>query len=211
MDHAKEISKAEATHTEMVGRLLSARASLAEGDARRQGLALAVETGDADARREAATLAKAADGLAERIRNLVHAVEQAKQHVTAARLDADNEAKRQAATKARAVAARLAERGAQLDEGLRQAREAYLAFQSDLRELAGLGAPAPSANLIYVNAKRALDTALADFHSQIRPVQQSQRHNFDELLRGWARPSELWAAGILDAPPTIIRVIKEVA
>jgi hypothetical protein len=200
MDHAKEISKAEATHTEMVGRLLSARASLAEGDARRNGLALAVEEGDADARREAATLAKSADSLNERIRNLVHAVEQAQARVTAAHLEADAERKRGAAAEVREVAARLAERGARLDEGLSRAREAYLAFQSDLRELARLGAPAPSANLIDVNARRALDAALAGFHSQIRPVQQSQRHSFDGLCRGWARPSERWAAEILDAP-----------
>src|SRR5271170_7885463 len=103
MNNHDAIKAAEAIHTEMVGRLLGARASLAEGDARRNGLALAVETGDADAKREVATLAKAADNLNDRIRNLVHAVEQAALRLTGARLDADAEAKRQAAVKVRVV------------------------------------------------------------------------------------------------------------
>ena len=201
MDHAKEISKAEAIHQQMVERLVQARASLAENVSRRHALAFASENGDPEAKRQAATLAKAAAALEESIEHsLTPAVAEAARQVAAARLEADNEAKRETAIKAREVAARLAARGAALDEGLRQAREAYLAFQSDLRELARLGAPAPSPNLIEVNSRRALDAALAGFHSQIRPVQKAQQHSFNELLRGWALPSERWAAGILDAP-----------
>jgi hypothetical protein len=199
-NHAEAITKAEATHAEMQARLTAAREAGATNDARRYGLAPAVETGDADARREAATLAKVADGISERIRNLAHAVDQAALRVTAARQEADAEVKRQAAAKVRAISARLAARGAALDAALDQVREGYADFQADLRELALLGAPAPSANLIEVNSRRTLDSALGGLHSKTRPVPPLQRHSFDELCRGWARPSERWAAEILDAP-----------
>jgi hypothetical protein len=78
-------------------------------------------------------------------------------------------------------------------------------FQADLRELSMLGAPAPSPNLIEVNSRRTLDVALDGLHSKTRPVPPLQRHSFDELWRGWARPSERWAADILDAPAKVER------
>jgi hypothetical protein len=212
MNNHDAIRNAETLQVEMQARLTAAREALAMNETRRHALAFAAETGDLEAKREAAALAKTAGNLEESIKHsLMPAVAEASQRVVAARQEADLAVKRQAAAQARIISARLAARGAQLDEGLLQAREAYVAFQNDLRELARLGAPAPSANLIEVNSRRALDTALAGFHSQIRPVQQSHRHSFDELLRGWARPSELWSAEILDTPVTVVRVVKEVA
>ena len=103
------------------------------------------------------------------------------------------------------ISARLAARGAALDAALDQVREGYADFQADLRELAMLGAPAPAANLIDVNSRRTLDSALGGLHSKTRPVPPLQRHSFDELCRGWARPSERWAAEILDAPAKLER------
>jgi colicin import membrane protein len=202
-NHADAIKQAETVHAEMVARLASAREALAANDARRHGLALAVETADMDAKREASALTKAAASLREDIDRLTHAVDQASQRVTAARLDADAEAKREAAAKARAISTRLAARGAQLDAALDQVRQGYADFQADLRELVMLGAPAPSANLIETNSRRTLNTAIEGIHTKTRPVRPSQRHTFDELLRGWALPSERWAAGILDAPAKV--------
>jgi hypothetical protein len=208
---AEAIKQAETVHAEMVARLAAAREALAANEARRHGLALDVETGDADAKREASALTKGAASLREDIDRLTHAVDQAALRVTAARQEADLEVKREAAARARAISARLAARGAALDAALDQVREGYADFQADLRELAMLGAPAPSANLIEVNSRRTLDSALGGLHSKTRPVPPLQRHSFDELCRGWARPSERWAAEILDAPISVIRVVREVA
>jgi hypothetical protein len=202
-EHAA-IKEAERIHAELVGRLAKSRAELTTNEARRHALAFAAETGGMEARRESAALAKAAAALEESIEHsLTPAVAEAAQRVRSAQLDADNEAKRETATKARAISARLAARGAALDAALDQVREGYQAFQDDLRELSMLGAPAPSANLIEVNSRRTLDSALTGLHQKTRPVPPLQRHSFDELCRGWARPSELWASGILDAPKEV--------
>lgn len=135
---------------------------------------------------------------------LVPAVAQAEQRVAAARFNADNEVKRQTATKVRAVAARLAERGPVLDAALNQARQAYHAFQNDLRELAALGAPTPSESLVDVNSRRALDSAIRLFHIEARPIPLLERASFDQLCCSWSRPSERWAAEILDAAVEVI-------
>jgi DNA-directed RNA polymerase subunit L len=181
--------------------LAAARDALEANEARRHAIALAAETGDAEAKREAATLAKAAASLKDAIEHsLTPAVAQAAQRVTAARLDADHEAKREIAIKVRAISARLAARGAVLDAALNQMKDAYQAFHDDLTALATLGAPTPSVNLLEVNCRRALDAAISGLHSKTRPIPPLQRHSFDELLRGWAQMSERWAAAILDAP-----------
>ena len=174
--HSDAIKQAEAAHSEMSARLVKAREDLAANEARRHETALAAETGPGEARRESAALAKAATMLGDNIgHGLVPAVAQAEQHVAAAPFKADIEAKLQTATKARAVAARLAERGAVLDAALNQARQAYHAFQNDLRELATLGAPTPSANLVDVNSRRALDSAIGLFHTKVRPLPLLER------------------------------------
>jgi hypothetical protein len=151
--HADLIKQAETVHTHMVARLNRAREDLAANEARRHELALAAETGDAEAKREGAPLAKVAASLRDAIEHsLTPAVAQAAQRVTAARMNADAETKRQVAIKVREISARLATRGAALDAALNQARQGYHAFQDDLRELALLGAPSPSANLVEVDA-----------------------------------------------------------
>jgi hypothetical protein len=199
-EHAEAIEKAERVRAELEARLAAAREALAANLAKRDGLAFAAATGDATASKMIGALAKEAATLADDIRSLEAAVAEAGRRVTAARLDADHEAKRQAARKAREVLVRLTARGPALDAGLTQVREAYHGFQDDLRELAALGAPAPSGNLIDVNSRRALDAAMSGLHSKVRPVPPLQQHTFDELCRGWARPSERWAAEILEAP-----------
>ena len=183
--HTEAISKAEAKHVEMIARLTKARDDLATNEARRHGLALAFEDGDADARREVASLAKAAANLEESIKHsLTHAVEQAAQRVTAARLDADAEAKRQAAVKVRAAIERTEADVKKLVTGICQSREGYAGFLAGLREITMSGAPAPSANLIDVNSRRTFDAAMDGIHSKTRPVRPSQRHEFDELCEG---------------------------
>ena len=194
------IEPAEAVHSEMSARLVNAREDLAAKEACRHETALAAETGPGEARRELATLAKAATMLGDNIgHDVIPAVAEAEQHATAAPFKADIEAKLQTATKARAVAARLAARGAVLDAALNQARQAYHAFQNDLRELATLGAPTPSAHLVDAISRRALDSLIGLFHTKVRPLPPLERHSFDELCCGWSRPSEGWAAEILDA------------
>jgi hypothetical protein len=198
--HAEAIKAAEATHTEMVGRLLSARASLAEGATRRRELALAVETGDVDARRETAASVKAAAVLREDIERLSTAVDQAAQNVTRARAAAEAERKREAAQKAREVLERMTTGGAEMDAGLRQALATYQAFKSDLADLAALGAPTPGRLARDVRTRNALNTALFGFHSEIRPLPKKLQQSFESLCREWTIPSERWASQILDAP-----------
>ena len=197
--HSNAIEQAEAVHSVMTARIVKAREDLAANEARRHETALAAETGPGETRRESAALAKAATTQGDNIgHGLIPAVAQAEQHVAAAPFKADIVAKRQTATKARAVAARLAERGAVLDAALNQARQAYHGFQNDLRELATLGAPTPPENLVDVNSRRALDSAIGLFHSKARPLLVLERASFDELCCSWSRPSERWAAELLD-------------
>ena len=198
--HSDATEPAEAVHSEMSARLVNAREDLAANEPRRHEIALVAETGPGEARGEPATFAKAATMLRDNIEHdVIPAVAKAEQHMAAATFKADIEAKLQTATKARAVAARLAARGAVLDAALNQARQAYHAFQNDLRELATLGAPTPSANLVDANSRRALDPLIGLFHTKVRPLPPLERPSFDELCCGWSRPSEGWAAEILNA------------
>jgi len=197
--HSDSIKPAEVVHNEMSAWLIDAREYPAANEPRRHEIALAAESGPSEANRDSAVLAKAVTMLRDNIdHSLVTAVAEAEQHVTAASFKADIEAKRQTATKARAVAARLAKRGALLDAALNQARQAYHGFQNDLRELATLGAPTPSENLVEVNSRRTLDSAIELLHTKARPLPPLERRLFDELCCGWSRPSERWAAQILD-------------
>ena len=199
------IKQVEAAHSEMSARLVKAREDLATNEVRRHENAPAAEGGPGEAWGESAAFARPATMLRDNIgHGLVPAVAQAEQRVAAARFNADNEVKRQTATKVRAVAARLAERGPVLDAALNQARQAYHAFQNDLRELAALGAPTPSESLVDVNSRRALDSAIRLFHIEARPIPLLERASFDQLCCSWSRPSERWAAEILDAAVEVI-------
>ena len=195
----------------MIARLAKARDDLAANETRRHELALAVEEGDAEARREAAALAKSSDRLNERISRTCCTLSSRRSARDGRAAGGGRPCETRRGREGPRISTRLAARGAALDAALDQVRQGYADFQADLRELAMLGAPAPSANLIEVNSRRTLDAALGGLHSKMRPVPPLQRHSFDELCRGWARPSERWAAEILDAPTSVIRVNKEVA
>ncbi len=194
------IKQAERTHADLAKRLETLRADRAANEERRAALAFEAETGDAAAKRSISELTKAAAALDVDVQTVEAAIAEAARRVRAAAEASSRQAERDKARKARAVSARLAGRGAALEAGLNQVREAYRAFQDDLRELAALGAPAPSAALVDVNSRRALDAALDGLHVKARPVPPLERHGFSELCAGWAQPSERWAAGILDAP-----------
>lgn len=194
------VQEAQRTQADLVKRLTTARKDLDANEERRAAIAFEAETGDAAARRSIAELTKAAAALDVDIKTVEAAVVEAARRVRAATEDLGRQAERDKARKVRAVSARLAGRGTALEAGLNQFREAYRAFQDDLRELAALGAPAPSAALVDVNSRRALDAALDGLHSKMRPVPPLERHGFAELCAGWARPSAQWAAAILDAP-----------
>lgn len=197
--HSDATEQAEVAHSEMSARLVKAREDLAANEAHRHEIALATETGPGEAGGEPAAFAKAATTLRDNIEHgLVPAVAKAEQRMAVASFSAENEAKRQRATKARAVAARLAERGAVVDAALNQARQAYHALHNDLSELAALGAPTPSANLVDVNSRCALDLAIGLLHLRTRPIPPRERPSFDEICYGWSRPCERWAAEILD-------------
>ena len=205
------IKQAEATQAELTKRLAAAREALADIVARRDDLAFEAQTGDAEARKVTAALATDAAALVDEIRSLEAATAEAGRRVTAARDSAAKEVDRERAAKARVIAVRLETRGAAMDAGLSAFKAAYSGLIDDMRELALLGAPAPSVALIDVNLRRALDSALGGLHTKVRPVPPLQRHSFDELAGGWARPSERWAAGILDADKGIERGAKKAA
>ena len=203
------IKQAEATQAELAKRLTTSREALKANIARRDDLAFEAQTGDAEARKETARLATEASALADDIASLEAAAKEAARRVTAAKEAAAKQVEREKAAKSRVITARLATRGAAMDAGLSAFKAAYSGLIDDMRELALLGAPAPSANLIDVNLRRALDSGLGGLHAKVRPVPPLQRHSFDELAGGWARPSERWAAGILDADKGIERGVKK--
>ena len=205
------IKQAEATQAELTKRLAASREALKANIARRDDLAFEAQTGDAEAHKETARLSTEASALADDIASLEAAAKEAARRVTAAKEAAAKQVEREKAAKARVIAARLATRGAAIDAGLSAFKAAYTGLLDDMRELALLGAPAPSANLIDVNLRRALDSALGGLHTKVRPVPPLQRHSFDELAGGWARPSESWAAQILDADKGIERGAKKAA
>jgi hypothetical protein len=171
----------------------SARAAIAEIDARRSAIAFdAIAQGDGESKK---ALAKAhADRAARQseIADLEFALAQAKRHI----VEAGN-AEAAAAAQARAelaapIVARLAARGALMDSAIRAYREHYVAIDADLTELDRLGAPIPSRQLVAVNLRRAGDAALMGLDEHSRPIPPNQRHSFESLLRGWAQPGINW-------------------
>ncbi len=142
--HAESINKATTIHAEMVARLAIARLAMAANEARRHGLALAAETGDADAKREVGALAKASASLKDNIEHgLAHAVEQAALRVTAARQEADLEVKRQNAQKARELWAGLATLGAEMDALMSRAQVINKAVKAGIAKIEATGCPVP--------------------------------------------------------------------
>jgi chromosome segregation ATPase len=195
-DARKTLAKFEA-------RLDAARSALAQNEEKRNELAYAVETGDADARKATEALAIAATKHAADIRSLQAAVAEGGRRVSAAEDGRQREAARVKAQEARIVLTRLADVGAALDSALRSAVVAYASLQSDLRQLGELGAPAPSGALVQVNLKIALDSALGG--AGAAPVAPLSRRSFADLCVGWSAPGIAWASEILDAPEKAIK------
>jgi hypothetical protein len=196
-----EIEAAQVVLQTLERKLGAAHARLADSEALASAIAYRSHAdGDADARKRLVAAETDAMKCTLEIKSLTAAIAEAKFRVQEAVTASNAEAERERAKQARVVLQRLAKRGEAIDAGFAQAREHYHGLQSDLSELARLGAPTPSAELTCVNLLRASDAALSGLHDKIRPVAPLQRHNFAELGAGWAKPSEQWAAKVLEAP-----------
>jgi hypothetical protein len=201
---ANLIDDAKATVQKFEARLDAARSALAANEERRSSLAFAVETGDADARKTADALVIEAAKHAADVRSLEAAVAEGARRVSAAQDAQGREALREKAKAARAVLSRLADTGAALDAALKTATQAYAGLQADLRELAALGSPGPSAQLVAVNMQRALDAGMSNA-GEARPIAPSMRRSFADLCVGWSRPGIAWADELLGAHKTAER------
>ena len=100
-----------------------------------------------------------------------------------------NEAQRAKAREAFVLAERLEAIGLARDAAFNQAKALGAEFDDVMGKLRGLGAPAPSAELVEVNENRAMDSALVGLHREARPVPPSQRHSFVSLYSSWAGPA----------------------
>jgi hypothetical protein len=194
------VEEASAQLADLERKLAAHRVKASTHEAAIAAVSLGAQTGAPGARRKLDEMIAEAPAIDAEARSIEYAIKAARAVLADARAAEAREADRRRAEKVRAILARFLTRGAALDEGLRQAKEAYAGLQDDLREIAAMGVPAPSAALVDVNMRRALDAAIGGMHSKIRPVPPSQRHGFAELCKGWAQPSERWAAQALGEP-----------
>jgi hypothetical protein len=104
------------------------------------------------------------------------------------------DAERKRAAKAEPILKRMAARGAKLDAAIRAYREEFAAIDDDLDELTRLGVPVPTRPLVKTNLRRANDAATSGLDLKTVVVPPNQRHSFDSLLKGWARPGLTWIA-----------------
>jgi hypothetical protein len=195
------VEEARSIAAELEDKRRDALRNLAEIDDTRAALAFDAMTSGGEAAKRVKALDAERLRIASDVESLNAAIAEAGRRVEAAQAAADREDERRRAELARPIAERLKMRAAAIDAGLAAARENLAGSYDDMRELARLGAPAPSGALIEVNVTRAMDVGLVGLHEKVRPVPPGQRYSFAELFNGWASPCLTWSARVLDGEP----------
>jgi hypothetical protein len=133
--------------------------------------------------------------------SLKAALSEAGRRADAVRADELAAAQRERAAKALPIAKGLAERGAKMDTAIAENCTEFAGLQSDIAELARLGVPMPSRELVMVNLRNANDAALMFLdpsYKMSRPVPPNRRHGFAGLAAGWTQPALSWISGKLN-------------
>jgi hypothetical protein len=172
----------------------AAQAAIAGIDAKRKTVAFDAETGDDGARKAMAKLHADRNARLAEVDDLNAALDEAKRRSAAAAAAAAEEGLKARAERAKPIAERLAERGKKLDAAIQAYVAEFAAIGDDLDQLARLGVPIPSRDLVRVNLRRAHDSATAPLDKTSRPVSPTMRRSFDSLLAGWTQPAKNWIA-----------------
>jgi hypothetical protein len=112
-------------------------------------------------------------------------------------------AQQQRAQTAWPIAEALVERGRKMDQALRAYLNERVALEADLAQLARLGAPAPSRDLVSINLRNGHDAAFSMLDRHSRPVAPNYRRSFEQLAEGWSLPARKWLAAKLHKPSPV--------
>jgi chromosome segregation ATPase len=188
-----EIQNARAVSDDLLAKIAAVKLAIVEIDTRRAGISLAaLGDGDTEAQKKLAQVHKERATRVLELEDLEAALAASKRRIVEVQSAASAEVDRQRAEKAEPIAKRLAERGAKLDAAIRDYCEHYGAIQADIDELARLGCPIPSRDLVRVNLRRSHDASVMFVDKHARPVAPLERIQFSKLTQGWAVPALEW-------------------
>jgi hypothetical protein len=212
------LDQAQGKQAELAAKLAASKDRLAKLKSQKDDLAYATFTGDPDAAKSSAYLAKEIAATQETIDGLTAACDTAALHVAAAEAAERDADERNKASQALALIEDFKRRGAKLDAAFASALAEYAALERDRRALDLLGFPPTTPALCQLHMKLAATTALQSIGLQVdRYLSPGQRRNFATAIEGWASGVErraqarLAADAVKETPKARPRVKEQAA
>ncbi len=184
-----------------------AQLSEQESDAERgiDSLALLAHRGDMQAEKKIGTYEESRATALRHRRRLQAARASVEAELRMAQVVADREAVKGKAREAKKIVERLRSRGPSIGQALHRALNEYVAIQSDMAALAGLGMTRINPELVKANCRRAFRAALTPIRTdlEIALVPPLERRGFTELVATWADATEQTIEIILNEPEDV--------
>jgi hypothetical protein len=197
-------------------KLLAHRAKATEHEAAIAAVSLPAQTGDAAARKRLDKLIAETPSLAAEARSIEYAIASAKERLAAIEAAAADAAERDKAEKALAQFDALLKRGAALDVAFDAAIAELGALEHDFKALELLGYAPTTWNMVKINLELATQTKLQLVKLQQDSLAPRQQRSFVSVISGYADNVTRRARARIErggdgAPPTVIRVVREMA